>query len=132
MNNFKNQKGITFVEIIIAIVIFGLALPVMFHGLFLAYGEAKKSGQRTGAIAKCQERIEAMKNTAYANITSANFPNDQVTLDNHGTASPNDDLIASRTVTLVDNANPAFKTVTVTASWTNGKYSEQIKTVISP
>lgn len=132
MKKSKNQKGITFIEIIIAILIFGLSLPAVFRGLVLAYGVAKKSSQRTSAMAKCQERIEVLKNTPYANITSAIFPNDQVTLDNNGTTSTGDDLIGARTGTIVDNTNPTFKTITVTISWKNGKYSEQVKTIISP
>ena len=127
-----NKKGITFIEVIVGILIFGLSLPAIFRGLFLAYDVVKKSSQRTSVIAKCQERIEDMKNTTYADITSANFPNDQVTLDNHGTVSTSDDLIGNRTVSIVDNTNPAFKSITVTVDWKSGKYNEEVKTIITP
>ena len=136
MRNFKKQRGITFVEVIAGILIFGLSLPAIFGGLHFAYNVVKKSSQRTSAIAKCQERIENMKNTDYVDINLTTFPNtfpeNQVTLDTLGTATTNDDLFGTRTGTIVDNTDPAFKVITVTVDWKSGKYSEEVKTIISP
>ena len=132
MKNFKKQRGITFIEVIAGILIFGLSLPAIFAGLHFAYNVVKKSSQRTSAIAKCQGPIEAMKNTTYADITSVNFPNGQVTLDTLGTASTNDDLFGTRIGTIVGNTDPAFKSITITVDWKSGKYNEEVRTIITP
>ncbi|MCH7590757.1 hypothetical protein IIB34_06945, partial [PVC group bacterium] len=78
-----------------------------------------------------QARIEEIKEDDYTNVIALNYPQDAVTLDtSNSVTNTADDLIALRTVAIVNNGNT--KDITVTVAWTSQAktYSEIIRTII--
>ena len=121
----NNKKGISFTEILVAIVIFAMTITAMVQGLILGNRRIRAATYRTAAIIRAQERLEEMKNDIFANITAANYPDDTPTLDS-GVG-----ITCARDVTITGTN---YKTITVTVSYTyrGRQYQESIATIRSP
>ena len=125
MKIIANQKGISFAEILVAIVIFAMSITAMVQGLLFGNRRIKAATYRTTAIVRAQERIEQMKNDTFENIIEANYPDDTPTLDSTLSMTCNRDVILSGT---------NYKTISVTVSYSYGgkQYQESITTIRSP
>ena len=105
-----SQYGFTLLEVLVAIVILTIGLlgtAGLTTGVIRGNHYSKNI---TSATAAGQTLLESVKSSGYTNATSANFPNDTVTMGG---------MTFTRTTTIT-NSSPAanMKTVSVTVSWT--------------
>ncbi|NOX98071.1 MAG: type II secretion system protein [Nitrospirae bacterium] len=134
MHKKNNNKGITLLEIVISLLIFGIAATGILRSFVFCNTRAKSTSLRTAAIALAQERMEQIKNDSYPNVTAANYPDEtNLILDTAGTADTGDDLTGTRTVTIT-GASPNPKTITVTVTWKfkGNQFSESLTTLKIP
>jgi len=108
-----SQNGFTLLEVLVAIVILTIGLlgtAGLTTGVIRGNHYSKNI---TSATAAGQTLLESVKSSGYTNATSANFPNDTVTMGG---------MTFTRTTTIT-NSSPAanMKTVSVTVSWTESK-----------
>jgi len=108
-----SQIGFTLLEVLVAIVILTIGLlgtAGLTTGVIRGNHYSKNI---TSATAAGQTLLESVKSSGYTNATSANFPNDTVTMGG---------MTFTRTTTIT-NSSPAanMKTVSVTVSWTESK-----------
>jgi len=108
-----SQYGFTLLEVLVAIVILTIGLlgtAGLTTGVIRGNHYSKNI---TSATAAGQTLLESVKSSGYTNATSANFPNDTVTMGG---------MTFTRTTTIT-NSSPAanMKTVSVTVSWTESK-----------
>ena len=108
-----SQNGFTLLEVLVAIVILTIGLlgtAGLTTGVIRGNHYSKNV---TSATAAGQTMLESVKSSGYTNATSANFPNDTVTMGG---------MTFTRTTTIT-NSSPAanMKTVSVTVSWTESK-----------
>ena len=121
-----SQNGFTLLEVLVAIVILTIGLlgtAGLTTGVIRGNHYSKNI---TSATAAGQTLLESVKSSGYTNATSANFPNDTVTMG--GTTF-------TRTATIT-NSSPAanMKTVSVTVSWTesnNTARSVNLQTILA-
>lgn len=126
----RGQQGFTFLELLIGTVVFLITLGAILTGLRVGLHIINASNLKISAMALLEARMEEIKNDDYADITTANYPDDYPTLDTRGTADSSDDITAKRTVSI---ASSGYKTVTAGISWNfqGQNYQEQISTIIT-
>jgi prepilin-type N-terminal cleavage/methylation domain-containing protein len=119
-------KGLTLIEVIVALAFLGI-MSVGMSGLAIAilHGNAKSRSIST-AVYLVNDRLETVRNTAYAGITSANFPS-----EGYGTISVGNPPVLfsdyQRAVTIQNNTPVVgAKRVVVTVSWHGGGVSEEV------
>jgi prepilin-type N-terminal cleavage/methylation domain-containing protein len=100
----SNQKGVTLVEILIAMFILGFALLAMGTYIGLAMKIGTKNKQFTTGTQLLMDKFETVKNTPFVQVTSGND-----TVVKMGTTF-------QRTWMVTPNDN--IKTVSVVVSWT--------------
>jgi len=121
-----SQNGFTLLEVLVAIVILTIGLlgtAGLTTGVIRGNHYSKNV---TSATAAGQTMLESVKSSGYTNATSANFPNDTVTMGG---------MTFTRTTTIT-NSSPAanMKTVSVTVSWTesnNTARSVNLQTILA-
>jgi len=121
-----SQYGFTLLEVLVAIVILTIGLlgtAGLTTGVIRGNHYSKNI---TSATAAGQTLLESVKSSGYTNATSANFPNDTVTMGG---------MTFTRTTTIT-NSSPAanMKTVSVTVSWTesnNTARSVNLQTILA-
>jgi type IV pilus assembly protein PilV len=121
-----SQHGFTLLEVLVAIVILTIGLlgtAGLTTGVIRGNHYSKNI---TSATAAGQTLLESVKSSGYTNATSANFPNDSVTMGG---------MTFIRTTTIT-NSSPAanMKTVSVTVSWTesnNTARSVNLQTILA-
>jgi len=131
LNRKDHNKGITLLEIVISLLIFGIVATGILRSFIFCNMRAKSTSLRTAAIALAQERMEQIKNDSYANVTATNYPDEtNLILDTAGTAATGDDLTGTRTVTITGvSPNPLTITVTVTWNFQGNQLSESLTTL---
>ena len=126
-----NERGVSFIEIMISLTILMMVGVSALKAFTLGTEITKINSQKIVSMQFAQDRIEEIKEDDYTNVITANYPQDTVTLDaGYAVASTADDLVALRTVAIVNNGNT--KDITVTVTWTSQAktYSEIIRTII--
>ena len=121
-----SQIGFTLLEVLVAIVILTIGLlgtAGLTTGVIRGNHYSKNI---TSATAAGQTLLESVKSSGYTNATSANFPNDTVTMGG---------MTFTRTTTIT-NSSPAanMKTVSVTVGWTesnNTARSVNLQTILA-
>jgi len=121
-----SQNGFTLLEVLVAIVILTIGLlgtAGLTTGVIRGNHYSKNI---TSATAAGQTLLESVKSSGYTNATSANFPNDTVTMGG---------MTFTRTTTIT-NSSPAanMKTVSVTVGWTesnNTARSVNLQTILA-
>lgn len=108
----KNIKGFTLIEVMIAMIILAIGL-LSFFALNVAIMKSNVMGKMmTAATNLAQEKIEELKNTPYASITSGTQTENNIGLNNAFT----------RSTTVQSNVPQTnMKTITVTVSWSEMK-----------
>ena len=113
-------------EILVALAFFGV-ITVGMTGLAIGLlnGNAKSLSMAT-AVYLAHDRLETIRNTAYASITAANFPT-----QGYGTITVGSPAVAfpdfQRVVTIQDNSPiTGIKRVVVTVSWRGGSVREEM------
>lgn len=126
-----NERGVSFIEIMISLTILMMVGVSALKAFTLGTEITKINSQKIVAMQFAQDRVEEVKEDDYTNVITANYPLDLVTLDiSNSINNTADDLIAQRTVAIVNNGNT--KDITVTVTWTSQAktYSEIIRTII--
>ena len=131
--NFRvlNERGVSFIEIMISLTILMMVGVSALKAFTLGTEITKINSQKIVAMQFAQDRIEEIKEDDYTDVIAANYPLDVVTLDTSNSINNTaDDLVAQRTVAIVNNGNT--KDITVTVNWTSQAktYSEIIRTII--
>ena len=126
-----NERGVSFIEIMISLTILMMVGVSALKAFTLGTEITKINSQKIVSMQFAQDRIEEIKEDDYTNVITANYPLDVVTLDTSNSINNTaDDLVAQRTVAIVNNGNT--KDITVTVTWTSQAktYSEIIRTII--
>jgi Tfp pilus assembly protein PilV len=114
------------IEVLVALV-FTAVFSVGVTALAVSVLRGNAQAQATDiAVFLAHDRLEAIRNTAYASITSANFPPEA-----YGTITVGSPPVAfpsyQRSVSIQDNTPAAgIKRVVVTVSWRGGGVSEEV------
>ena len=105
----RSENGFTLLEVLVAIVILTIGL-LGTAGLTTGVIRGNHFSKNvTSATAAAQTQLESVKSGGYAYATTANFPNDTVTMGG---------MTFTRTTTITDSSPAAnMKTVSVTVSW---------------
>jgi prepilin-type N-terminal cleavage/methylation domain-containing protein len=122
----RSAKGMTLPEVLVAlafIAVFSAGMATL--AVSLVRGSAKAKAMDT-AVFLAHDRLEAIRNTPYANITAANFP-----AEAYGTIAVGSPPVAfpdhQRSVTIQDDTpNAGVKRVVVTVSWRDGSVSGEV------
>jgi type IV pilus assembly protein PilV len=69
-----DQRGITLVEVLVALALIGVGLLAVGTAFPAATSGVEAARQQTTATFLAEQRLEQIRATPYANITSANFP----------------------------------------------------------
>ncbi len=112
------QNGFTLVEVLVATVVLTMAFLGTLGLLVSNINNNRLASQMTEATTLAQDRIERIKNTAFANVTAASFPA-EANIDENGAGGG----IYSRTTTITNHVPPTgsqvrWKQATVTVTWT--------------
>ena len=121
-DRFSSPKGVTLIEVLVALAFMAVFAAGM-TGLAIAIlnGNAKSQSMDI-AIYLALDKLETVRNTAYANITTGNFPADTFTVQN----PPNPPLSFQRSVTIqIDTPTTGMKRVVVTVVTPKGSSVSQ-------
>ena len=130
-----NEKGVTFIEIMISALILSISIGGMLTTFVMGRVSVAKAKHRIEAFNLIQEKMEIIRDTSYSSIVTE-LPA-SVTIDNAGTTATTDDLIGQRSVNVNEVVASGYKEVTVTIIWTEHKWggsnqvSENVVTVVS-
>jgi prepilin-type N-terminal cleavage/methylation domain-containing protein len=102
------EKGFTLVEVLIAVMVLAIAFLAMYQMQAMAVRGNETGNQVTIATMLAQDKMEEIRNTAYDNVISINFP-----AENYGMV-PNYPQFR-REVTVTQNGR--MKTVRVSVLW---------------
>jgi prepilin-type N-terminal cleavage/methylation domain-containing protein len=102
------EKGFTLVEVMIAVMVLAVAFLAMYQMQAMAVRGNETGNQVTIATVLAQDKMEEIRNTAYDNVISINFP-----AENYGMV-PNYPQFR-REVTVTENGR--MKTVRVSVLW---------------
>ena len=130
----NNEKGVTFIEIMISALILSISIGGMLTTFVMGRVSVAKAKHRIEAFNLIQEKVEIIRDTSYSSIVSESST--PVTIDNAGTTGTADDLIGQRSVDWINYPNEP-KEITVTITWTERKWggsnqvSESVVTIVS-
>jgi prepilin-type N-terminal cleavage/methylation domain-containing protein len=102
------ENGFTLVEVLIAVMVLAVAFLAMYQMQAMAVRGNETGNQVTIATVLAQDKMEEIRNTAYDNVISINFP-----AENYGMV-PNYPQFR-REVTVTENGR--MKTVRVSVLW---------------
>lgn len=120
----NRENGFTLVEIMIAVMVLAIAFLAMYQMQTMAIRGNEIGNQVTIATMLAQDKLEEIRNTDYANVTTTNFPT-----ENYGTISGYPQFC--REVSVTDNG--WMKTVRVNVIWKVGRaYRVTVDTMLTP
>ncbi len=130
----RNEKGVTFIEIMISALILSLSLGGMLTTFVMGRISVAKAKHRIEAFNLIQEKVEEIKDASYGNIAVGTVTESNIIID-LGSSASGDELIGTR-VTNVTTVTEG-KQITVTITWTERKWggsnqiTESIVTIVS-
>lgn len=125
----KKNNGMTFIEILIAIVIAGMVLSSIFTCINFASKYARHNANKTMALNFAQGLMEKIKNAKFKDLNDYNEYTDTVLLYQKDDAN----IEALRSVEIGIDDDNSYRDIKVTVSWDwQGKhYEEKISTIRS-
>lgn len=131
----KKSVGMTFIEVLIAIVIVGIVLPGMLTSLNFASKYARHNANKTMALNYAQGLMEEIKNVSYADLDDyVVYPPTVLLYQQEGV-----NIVATRSAELEeedegeepDDDSEAFTKIKVTVSWDwlGRSYTEEVNTL---
>jgi prepilin-type N-terminal cleavage/methylation domain-containing protein len=119
-------KGLTLTEILVALAVLGIiSVGMTSLAIGVLNGNAKSRAMATAAYL-AHDRLETIRNTAYANITTNNNPTEDYGAIRVGTPSVTFSDFR-RAVTIQDDTPiTGMKRVVVTVSWQGGSVREEM------
>ena len=112
-----NNKGFTFIEVLVALVIFALGALVFAHMQILNIRGSSFGKNAVTATVVAQKQIEALKSTAFNAIVSQT------------TGVTDQNMAVTWTVTTFGTAPTRYKTILLTVTWTGNSLS--FNTIVS-
>jgi type IV pilus assembly protein PilV len=125
MNNLRNDRGFTLVEILVSMTIFGIGLIGLAGMGNFALAANISSVRMTSATTLAQARIEYVKGLEFSSIDAA------AVTENYGSLSPQALPFKRVTSVTTDGSNPNVKTVVVTVYWGLDKHKVSLQAVIA-
>lgn len=85
------ERGLTTVEVLVSIAVFGICIPVLLAAMLFCHGAAKINAHKMTALTLAQKKIENLANLKFASLsTTANAYNENnVSLDSAGSLKGN-------------------------------------------
>lgn len=128
----RKQRGITFIEIVISLLLLGIAIGAVIGAFVISKASATRARHRVSAINLTRAKIETIKGLTYSQIpASAGVEN--VVMD-QGLPGPGDELSGQCTTTVLDvYGNAAIYKVSTKIAWTEfgNALEETLITLIS-
>ncbi len=122
----RRHAGMTVVEVLVAITLLAASLGAVYTAITFASRVSQHNVEKTMALNLAIERMDQVKNTAYAAMVSANFP------DENGLTVGSYPIGFDRSVSI---STSDYKTITVTVTWSHLGWpfveTEEISTIIS-
>lgn len=124
--NLRQRKGLTLVEMVVSVLILGLALGAMLGSFVIGRISATKAKHRIEAMNLLRAKMEEIKNTPYSNI-----------VDEGPVTVTIDEEEGLRGTRVVDVDDDGYKEVEVVISWQDlslggtSQVSERLVTIVS-
>lgn len=112
----RSDSGMTLIELAVAMVLTSLLIGGIYTGVVSGMNLNYAVAQRVAAFGLCRERLEQMRSSEYADVTSDTFGNEQLDLTHLG-GSERLPLVCARVSTIATLDNPARKAVEVEVTW---------------
>ena len=125
--NKMREKGFTLLELIIAMSILSVGLLAVCTMVIMVMNSNKMSRNLTTAVNLAQNKIDDLRKLSSEDNYAGIVASTESSLDETGNAGSG---IFDRTVTVVANADPTFKTVQVTVSWATPNTRQVVLTTI--
>lgn len=129
----RNDRGMTLIEVMIAIVIsFIIFIGLSSTGVFVL-NENIRSAMRDEAVGVAEMSMEAARNTAFDNLSTSPLTTDNVLRQIRGLSVP---FTVTRTVTPIDPPGNNNLQVVVNVAWNKSdhrgtrSYSHQVATIV--
>jgi len=124
----KMRKGITLVEVMLAVLVFVVAVLGTSYAFAFGRGEIKRQEQQRIAVLLAGQGLDELKATEYDEIKQGETIK-AVTL-----SEQDNGLTYFRTIQVADEEDESFKTVTATVRWglTGVEHSLALTTIIAP
>jgi prepilin-type N-terminal cleavage/methylation domain-containing protein len=116
----KLESGFTLIEVMAAILIVTIVIAGSSFLFVAGRGQVSQQKHYRTATQLVAQRLEELKAGSYTTIASGTTTDSPIVLD---------DVSYSRSFETVVNANPPYKTVTVTVSWMQGSNSRNVSMV---
>ena len=117
------QRGFSFMEVLICMLVLTTGLVILARFQITLANSETLGKQRLEAVNLAQAKLEALRNFQVLNTTTGNFAYQDIISGSE--TITNNSAIYTRSWNVVTNNIPAYKTVTVTVSWTDHNNSAQ-------
>jgi len=111
------ERGLMLAELVVVSFLLSTVVTGVIHGVVSGTRMNYVSGQHMAALGLCLERLEQMRETPYAEITPANFPDEPSLPLTHLGGSGAIPLGCARRARMRAHTDPDYKRVTVTVTW---------------
>ena len=127
INSIKNQKGFTFVEVMIAMVILSAGLLALAEIQIVAIKANATSKNITSATILNEGKLEELMADGFSSLSNGTY--NEVNIDETGSSGGKFD----RVTVIEDYSSDAMKKMTVTISWTDsmGPFHITMENVLS-
>ncbi len=118
--NGRSMQGLTIIEVMIAMIVMAVAILSVLSAVISASMGNRHNIDKTLGMNLAVEKMDVIKNSAYDDITTSNFPAETgITVGSHP-------ISFNRSVGITTTT---YKTITVTVTWTNlgSAYGETVE-----
>lgn len=111
----SNQKGVYLLELLVGILLFIIVIIVIFQSLIVSNNWLQDLSYRTSALALIQDKMEEILSDSYSQIIEGNYPEDYPVITFGDSEGGADDIVGTRTVTIIPFDH--YKEITVNITW---------------